>query len=91
MSHKTDQDVQPSRIAIGPQRGRKAFMIRTICPLDRPDPGLERAAKTNGFSLHTGVSGEGHQKDKRERLCRYIARPAVAVARLSLSSTGKVL
>ena len=53
--------------------------------------GLERVAKANGFSLHAGVSCEGHQKDKRERLCRYIARPAVAVPRLSLSSTGKVL
>ena len=31
------------RIAVGPQQGRKAFMIRTIRPLDRPDPGLERA------------------------------------------------
>jgi len=62
-----------------------------IRPLDRPDPALERVAKANGFSLHAGVSCEGHQKDKRERLCRYIARPAVAVPRLSLSSTGKVL
>ena len=79
------------RIAVGPQQGRKAFMIRTIRPLDRPDPGLERVAKANGFSLHAGVNCEGHQKDKRERLCRYIARPAVAVPRLSLSSTGKVL
>ena len=33
------------RIAVGPQQGRKAFMIRTIHPLDRPDPGLERVAK----------------------------------------------
>jgi hypothetical protein len=79
------------RIAIGPQQGRKAFMIRTIRPLARPDPGRERVAKANGFSLHAGVSCEGHQKDKRERLCRYIARPAVAVPRLSLSSTGKVV
>ncbi len=80
-----------SRIAVGPQQGRKAFMIRTIRPLERPDPGLERVAKANGFSLHAGVSGEGHQKEKRERLCRYIARPAVAAPRLSLSSTGKVV
>ena len=61
-------------------------MIRTIRPLDRPDSGLERVAKANGFSLHAGVSCEGHQRDKRERLCRYIARPAVAVPRLLLSS-----
>ena len=79
------------RIAVGPQQGRKAFMIRTIRPLDRPDPGLERVAKANGFSLHAGVSCEGHQKNKRERLCRYIARPPVAVPRLSLSATGKVV
>ena len=79
------------RIAVGPQQGRKAFMIRTIRPLDRPDPGLERVAKANGFSLHAGVNCEGHQKEKRERLCRYISRPAVAVPRLSLSSTGKVV
>jgi hypothetical protein len=79
------------RIAVGPQQGRKAFMIRTIRPLDRPDPGLERVAKANGFSLHAGVSCEGHERNKRERLCRYIARPPVASPRLSLSSTGKVV
>ncbi len=79
------------RIAVGPQQGQKAFMIRTIQPLNRPDTGLERVARANGFSLHAGVNCEGPQKDKRERLCRYIARPAVAIPRLSLSSTGKVL
>ena len=41
--------------------------------------------------MHAGVSCEGHEKDKREKLCRYIARPAVAVPRLALSSTGKVV
>ena len=79
------------RVAVGPQQGRKAFMIRTIRPLDRPDPGLERVAKANGFSLHAGVSCEAHQKGKRERIFRYIARPPVAVPRLSMSSTGKVV
>ena len=48
-------------------------------------------AKANGFSLHAGVSCEGKQKEKRERLCRYIARPAAAVPRPSLSPTGKVV
>ena len=66
-------------------------MIRNIRPLNRPDPGLERVAKANGFSPHAGVNCEGKQKDKRERLCRYIARPAVAIPRLSLRSTGKVV
>ena len=66
-------------------------MIRTLRPLDRPDPGLERVAKANGFSLHAGVSCEARQRGKRERLCRYIAHPAVAIPRLSLSSSGKVV
>jgi hypothetical protein len=66
-------------------------MIRTIRPLQRPDPGQERVAKANGFSLHAGVSCEGYPEDKREKLCSYIARPSVAVPRLALSSTGKVV
>jgi hypothetical protein len=41
MSHIPGSSV-PYRIAVGPQQGRKAFMIRTIRPLDRPNPGLER-------------------------------------------------
>jgi len=48
------------RIAVGPQQGHKAFMIRFIRPLDSPDPGLEWVAKANGFSLHAGVGCEGH-------------------------------
>ncbi|MFT6052084.1 MAG: hypothetical protein ACI9B9_001730 [Halioglobus sp.] len=56
-------------------------MMPMIRALNRHDLGSERVAKANGFSLHAGVSCEGHQKDKRERLCRYIARPAVAVSR----------
>jgi hypothetical protein len=78
------------RIAIGPQHSRKAFMIRTILPLNRPDPGLEQVA----ISLHAGVSCGGQQKEKRERLCRYIARPAAVISPplfFSLSSTDQVV
>ena len=56
------------RIAVGPQQSRKAFMIRTIRPLDRPDAPLEWVAKANVFSLHAGVRCGEHQKGKRERL-----------------------
>ena len=64
------------------------FFIR---PLDRPDLGLERVAKAKGLSLHAGVRCEGHQKDKRERLCRYVALPIVAIPRLALIPTGKLV
>jgi hypothetical protein len=43
-----------------------------------------------GFSLHAGVSVKAHQRDKLERLCRYISRPPVAAHRLSLTASGKI-
>ena len=56
----------------------------SCCPL-----GFARLLQT--YRNRRRVGCEGHQTDKRERLCRYIARPAVAIPRLSLSSTGKVV
>lgn len=47
-------------------------------------------AKIAGFSLHAKVFADTHQGDKLERLCRYIARPAVSEKRLSLTATGNV-
>jgi hypothetical protein len=50
----------------------------------------EQLAQISGFSLHAGVFTNSHHPDKLERLCRYIARPAVSEERSSLTSTGKV-
>ena len=44
-----------------------------------------------GISLRAGVSCKAHSAQQRERLCRYIARPPLAVKRLSLSRHGKVV
>ena len=79
------------RLALGPQAGRKALMLRTITPLAGEDLTNERVAKAYGFSLHAGVGCEAHQRALRERLCRYIARPAVAEQRLTVSVQGKVV
>ena len=49
-----------------------------------------QAAKVAGFSLHAGVMAEAHQRDKLERLCRYVSRPAVSEKRLVLTSNGQV-
>ncbi len=43
-----------------------------------------------GFSLHAGVATRAHERDKLERLCRYIARPAVSAKRLSMTRNGQV-
>ncbi len=49
-----------------------------------------RVGNVAGFSLHAGVATRAHERDKLERLCRYIARPAVSTKRLSLTRNGQV-
>jgi hypothetical protein len=77
------------RIALGPHKGRKAFMLQTV-PAASAAPSGERLAQASGFSLHAGVAARAPQRDTLERLCRYIARPAVAIERLSLSAQGQI-
>ena len=43
-----------------------------------------------GFSLHAGVATRAHERKKLERLCRYIARPALSTERLSLTCNGRL-
>jgi hypothetical protein len=78
------------RIAVGPNEGRKAFRLQSLVPALTAPAGDERLAKHSGFSLHAGVSAAAHQREKIERLCRYIARPAVATGRLALTAQGLV-
>ena len=63
------------RIALGPHAGRKALTLRTLPSSGEFEQGLARA---NGFSLHAGVVAAADERDKLERLCRYITRPAVS-------------
>jgi len=78
------------RIAVGPQQGRKVFTLQTL-PDCRPDnPRVHTLGKVAGFSLHAGVATRAHEREKLERLCRYIARPAVSTKRLSLTRQDKV-
>jgi len=44
------------------------------------------------FALRTAaVSCQAHQRDRLERLCRYIARPALYLERLSTNAAGQVV
>ncbi len=78
------------RIAMGPQQGRKVFTLQTL-PDCRPDSPFEKTVGTvAGFSLHAGVATRARERDKLERLCRYITRPAVSTKRLALTRNGQV-
>ena len=65
------------RIAVGPQQGRKVFALQTI-PAWEEDDRFAQVAKVSGFSLHAGVAAQAWERQKLERLCRYISRPAVS-------------
>jgi hypothetical protein len=47
-------------------------------------------ADQGGFSLHANVRIEHDQREKLERLARYVARPPLATERLSLLPDGRV-
>jgi hypothetical protein len=78
------------RFATGPRRGKKALVLKCVQDGDHNSrSGL--VAKNSGFSLHAGVAAKADERDKLEKICRYIARPAIAEGRLSLSDSGDVI
>ena len=75
-------------IAVGPQQGCKVFTLQTLPGIDEPCNGC--ASQAAGFSLHAGVAASANQRDKLERLCRYITRPTISEKRLSLTNQGQI-
>ncbi len=61
------------RIALGPQRGRKAFLLQSVAPA-AGSMSTERVAQACGFSLHAGVAAEAEQREKLERPRRHQPR-----------------
>jgi Putative transposase/Transposase zinc-binding domain len=78
------------RIAVGPQAGCKVFTLQTLPACDPEDQVGDTVGKVAGFSLHAGVAARANERQKLERLCRYISRPAVSEKRLSLTPSGNV-
>jgi ribosomal protein S27E len=76
------------RIATGPREGQKVFTLQTL-PAE-PDAPRPEVAESSGFSLHAGISAKALQRNKIERLARYVSRPPVATERLSLTPGGNV-
>jgi len=76
------------RVAVGLNLGRKVMTLQSLRADDRPLG--EEAGKVSGFSLQAGVAARADQREKLERLARYISRPAVSEKRLSLTSNGLV-
>jgi hypothetical protein len=77
------------RVAVGPRAGQKVFALQTV-PAWEEGERREGVAQYAGFSLHAGTALAGEERDKLERLARYVTRPAVAEERLTLTAQGQV-
>ena len=81
------------RISVGPRAGQKLFTLQTV-PAREPESEQQGdgrgAANAGGFSLHADLDIQPHQREKLERLCRYVSRPPIAVERLALTPAGQV-
>ncbi len=76
---------------MGSRAGQKLFTLRTVPPrLQGLEGDANGAARAGGFSLHAGVDIAPQQREKLERLCRYVSRPPVASERLARGATGQV-
>ena len=64
---------------VDPRSGEKAFLASQLC------------CAVDGFSHHAKVEVEAHDRERLERLCRYVARPPIATQRLCLDERERVL
>jgi hypothetical protein len=80
-----------SRIATGRRAGQRVLRVGDcIDPEDLPALEGERCASVSGVSLHANVAVPARDRQRLERLCRYVARPPVATERLSRLEDGRL-
>ncbi len=87
-----------SRIATGPEAGQRWRRLGDrVDPTeqgeggaDLTDPVPPRCAREGGMSLHADVSVPARDRRRLERLCRYVARPPLAIERLEATSDGRL-
>ena len=80
------------RIAVGPIAGRKTLRLQVPGALSTATQVTKRLTATrDGFSLNAAVACRAGERRKLERLCRYVARPPLALERLSRDGDGLVV
>jgi len=87
-----------SRIAMGPEAGEGWRRLGDrVEPLDREESGVEsgaeippRCVREGGMSLHADVAVPRNDRRRLERLCRYVARPPLALDRLEAMADGRL-
>ena len=78
------------RIAMGPHSGSRTLTLHdpSFIRTDKPQKAL--TTDRDGFSLNAAVSCQPYQRNRLERLCRYVTRPAICLDRLTARVDGKI-
>lgn len=63
-------------------------LVHPVRELASPDEAL---AEVGGVNVHVGPAIDGRDRERRERLCRYLARPPVCQERLAVTESGHVV
>ena len=80
------------RIATGPRAGQAVLRFGDRVDADHlPASQGERCANVGGVSVHANVAVPPRDRHRLERLCRYAARPPLAIKRLSRLADGRLL
>ena len=78
------------RIAIGPHSGSRTLTLHDPSFIRTDKPAKTLTADRDGFSLNAAVSCQPYQRDRLERLCRYVTRPAICKDRLTVRADGRI-
>jgi hypothetical protein len=80
------------RVATGHRGGQRVQRLGDRIETEdiEVSPG-ERCASVGGISLHANVCVPARDRNRLERLCRYVARPPVASERLSQQPDGRLV
>jgi hypothetical protein len=77
--------------ADGPRAGQRALRFGDEIDPAEEGPGRpRRCASASGVSLHADVCLPGRDRRRLEKLCRYVARPPLALERLSALADGRL-
>jgi hypothetical protein len=78
------------RTALGAGRGARPTRVGRLPTWTEPRSPGDCHARCDGYSLHAALVIPAGQRERLERVCRYVLRPPVAVDRLHVTSDGRV-
>lgn len=82
-----------SRVALGPRAGLKIRRIGASFGYEEEIPKIQGygCASMNGFSIHAATSIKAHERDRLEKLLRYLGRGPISNEKISLDKDGNIL